>query len=268
MIEMDDKYMSLITEYLDGTLEGERKIEFDRCVKEGQIDMTEVEELSALNAQMTNAEKPEPSDRLSELFYQRLSEEKSKLNQTNQWQDIFSQISSLLFGSNKGRLAFGFAVLMIGLVAGRLFSGSIYNTQIDRLSSEMADMKEMMMMAMLDGESVTERLKGVQMSNGLVTKNQEVTDALFLTLNNDENTNVRLAALATLAEYAKDPAIREGLIKSIANQESPLVQVALAELMVELQESQALNEFENILNAETTPEDVKSALRQNLDKIM
>lgn len=106
------------------------------------------------------------------------------------------------------------------------------------------------------------------MSNGLVTKNGEVTDALFITLNNDQSTNVRLAALATLSEYAKDPAIREGLVKSITQQKSPLVQVALAELMVQLQESQAIKEFEPILNAENTPDDVKTALRQNLDKIM
>ena len=44
--------------------------------------------------------------------------------------------------------------------------------------------------------------------------------------------------------------------------------VAMAELMVELQESQAKQEFEPILNAENTPDDVKTALRENLDKIM
>ena len=106
------------------------------------------------------------------------------------------------------------------------------------------------------------------MSSGLVSENKDVTDALLLTLNNDENTNVRLAALASLAEYAEDPAIREGLVSSITQQKSPLVMVAMAELMVELQESKAKKEFEPILNAENTPDDVKSALRQNLDKIM
>lgn len=106
------------------------------------------------------------------------------------------------------------------------------------------------------------------MSNGIVSENRKVTDALFITLNSDESTNVRLAALATLAEYAQDPMIREGLIKSITQQRSPLVQVALAELMVDLQESQAKEEFESILNAENTPDDVKTVLRENLDKIM
>lgn len=264
---MDEKYMSLITEYIDGTLSEARREEFERYVKEGFIDIKEVEELAGLSVQMQESSMPQPSEAMRSNFYQMLSEENRKPEQLR-GRDILSELAQWLFANNRGRLAFGLSVLIIGLFMGRLFSNSSYNGQLENLSSQMADMKEVMMMTMLEGESVTQRLKGVQMSNGLVTKNSQVTDALFITLNNDESTNVRLAALATLSEFAKDPAIREGLVKSITQQKSPLVQVALAELMVELQESEAIKEFEPILNAENTPDDVKSALRQNLEKIM
>lgn len=267
-MEMDEKYMSLITDYIDGTLSHVRIQEFEGLVKEGLIDMREVDELAALQLQMSQVPELEPSATLSENFYKILATEKANLERKTQTSSQLDRFVQMLFGTNKGRLAFGVSLLMIGLIVGRLFTSSVYNGEIDKLSSEMADLKEVMMMALLDEQSVSQRLKGVQMSNGLISNNQEVTDALFLTLNNDENTNVRLAALTTLAAYAKDPAIREGLINSISKQKSPLVQVALAELMVELQESQAINEFETILNAENTPDDVKSALRQNLDKIM
>ena len=261
---MDDKYMSLITEYIDGTLTEARKEEFEGYVKDGFIDMKEVEELAGMQEHMLASPQPEPSELLRSNFYQMLSEESRKLEK----RDWAGQLMQALFSTNRGRLAFGFGVLIIGLFMGRVFTSNSYDDKLENLSSQVADMKEVMMMTMLEGESVTQRLKGVQMSNGLVSKNKDVTDALFLTLNNDENTNVRLAALATLSEYAKDPAIREGLIKSITQQKSPLVMVAMAELMVELQESQAKKEFEPILNAENTPDDVKTALRQNLDKIM
>ncbi|NVK85359.1 MAG: HEAT repeat domain-containing protein [Cytophagia bacterium] len=264
---MDDKYMSLITEYIDGTLTDARNQEFERYVKEGFIDMKEVEALAEFTGRMEEASQPEPSEALRSNFYQMLTEESRKLEKRSS-RDLFAEFIQALFSTNRGRLAFGFSVLVIGLFVGNLFSRSAYNGQMETLSSQMADMKEVMMMTMLEGESVTQRLKGVQMSNGMVSKNSEVTDALFITLNNDASTNVRLAALATLSEYAKDSAIREGLVKSITQQKSPLVQVALAELMVQLQESQAIKEFEPILNAENTPDDVKTALRQNLDKIM
>lgn len=264
---MDDKYMSLITEYIDGTLSGESKKEFDSYVQEGFIDMVEVEAMTALQGKMQESPQPEPSANMRSNFYQMLAEENRKVERKKSG-GYAGQFIQMLFASNRGRLAFGFSVLIVGLFAGRMLTSTAYNSQLEDLSSQMADMKEVMMMAMLEEESVAQRLKGVQMSNGMVTKNQEVTDALFLTLNNDENTNVRLAALATLSEYAKDPAIREGLIKSITQQKSPLVMVAMAELMVDLQESQAIKEFEPILNAENTPDDVKSALRQNLEKIM
>lgn len=266
-MEMDDKYMSLITEYIDGTLSEARRDEFEGYVKDGFIDLKEAEELAAMQKQMLQAPEPEPSDALRSNFYQMLAEENRKLEKRSS-RDLLSEFMQSLFSTNKGRLAFGFGVLMIGLFMGNVFSRSAYNGQVESLSNQMADMKEVMMMAMLDEESVSSRLKGVQMSNGLVSDNKEVTDALFITLNNDENTNVRLAALATLAEYVQDPQIREGLVKSIVQQRSPLVQVALAELMVDLQESQAVKEFESILNADNTPDDVKTALRENLDKIM
>jgi len=264
---MEEKYMSLITEYIDGTLSDARKQEFDSYVKEGFINMDEVRSMTLLQEKMQGSEEPIPSEDLSSIFYAQLAKEQERLEHRSS-SNFMSHISELIFTTGRGRLAFGFGVLVIGLVIGKLFTSSVYNSQLENLSNQMTDMKEVMMMSMLDEESVTSRLKGVQMSNGIVSENRKVTDALFITLNSDESTNVRLAALATLAEYAQDPMIREGIIKSITQQRSPLVQVALAELMVDLQESQAKEEFESILNAENTPDDVKTVLRENLDKIM
>lgn len=55
MMEMDDKYMSLITEYIDGTLTEVRREEFETYVKDGFIDMKELEELASMQEQMLQA---------------------------------------------------------------------------------------------------------------------------------------------------------------------------------------------------------------------
>lgn len=264
---MEEQYMSLITDYIDGNLTADRQREFDKYVAEGHIDMTEVDAIKALQGRMESAEVPEPPAAMSENFYTMLNEAKAqKSTDRNAWN--LDRIWQLLFGTNSGRLAFGMAVLAIGVVLGRGFSGSAYQNELKSLSNQMTEMQQMMSMAMLEEESVSERLKGVQMSSQLVSSNKEVTDAMFVTLNNDESTNVRMAALNLLAEYADDPNIREGLINSISEQESPLMQLALAELMVELQEPKAIEEFKEIIEGEYTPEEVKTTLRESVSKIM
>ena len=265
---MEEHYMSLITEYIDGDLSEARKKEFDSYVAEGHIDMEEVQAMVAMQVKMTEAEAPIPSEALSERFYGMLAAQKTE-TVSQPAESTFRKVWMLLFGTNQGRLAFGFAILIIGVVLGRTFSGAAYNRQLTQLSAQVADMQEMMMMSMLEEESVTERLKGVQMSSELAnTDKHTVTEAMFVTLNTDESTNVRMAALNLLAQYADDPKVREGLINSISNQESPLMQVALAELMVVLQEEKAKEAFKNIIEGEYTPEEVKTTLRENLEKIM
>lgn len=265
-MEREDKYMSLITDYMDGIFSGERLEEFNRYVSEGHIDKAELNEMMAFEGKFASADAPEPSKELTKNFYAMLGEEKAKLRtpKTVSFQEGLNQLLSTMFG----KMAFGLAVLVLGIVGGRLLSSQNYKGELNLLSNEMADMKEMMMMSMLEERSASKRLQGLQISSDLVSENQKITEAMFVTLNNDESTNVRLAALTILAAYADDPEIRAGLVNSITEQESPVMQVALAELMAELQEPKAKEEFQSILEGKYTPEEVKTTLRENLDRII
>jgi hypothetical protein len=261
-----EEHINLITDFIDGQLSPEGKIEFEKLIAKGEIDKSEVEAMANFKKEFTSTPEPIPSPNLKANFYRMLSEEQSK--QGVKTASLFDQLNAFLFGRTVGKLAFGLSLMIIGLVVGKNFLNNTYQTEISDLNSQMTEMKEMMMIAMLEKESVSDRLKGVQMSSELSSSNQKVIDALFLTLNNDRSANVRIASLNTLAEYANDPQIREGLINSIAQQKSPLVQVALATLMVELQEKKAVNEFNSILNDDFTPEEVKTSLKERIEKIL
>lgn len=258
--------MSLITEYMEGRLKGDRMTEFERYVADGHIDLDEIESLMGFAQKIEHTEAPTPSAQLTDNFYQMLAEEKA------QQKDAFIlRIKAFFDGflaTNQGKWAFATSILIIGLVLGRGFSGMNYEKKMDQLSGQMTEMQEMMALSMLEQESVGKRLQGVQMSSELVTTNEAVAAALLITLNNDESSNVRLAALHMLAEYRYDEQIRKGLINSIKNQDSPLVLLALAELMVELQEKKALKEFNGVIDSDQAPEELKTTLRENLDKIM
>lgn len=265
---MEEEKMSLITDYIDGTLSLEREKEFQQYVKEGHIEMEEVHAIINMQRMMGNAQVPMPSNKLSDNFYRMLSEEQQKSANKEIQESFFDLMNRLFFGTQMGKLAFGIGLLIIGVFAGNGFGSNKYEKQLSSLNTQMTDMQEMMMVSMLKESSVSDRLKGIQMSNELVTTNKTVTDALFMTLNNDESTNVRMAALNTLSVYANDPVIREGLIGSILKQESPLLQMALAELMVDLQEKKSIEPFKKIVGSDNTPEEIKTNLQESIDKII
>ena len=79
------------------------------------------------------------------------------------------------------------------------------------LGQEVSDLKELMMLSLLEKESATERLKAVSLTQEMDQASQKVTSALLQTLNNDDNVNVRLAALDALKPYSSDGNVRAGI---------------------------------------------------------
>jgi len=95
-----------------------------------------------------------------------------------------------------------------------------------------------------------------------------VTTALFKTLNEDSNVNVRLAALEALKPYVADDTVRQQLIASIAYQRSPLVQLALADLMVAIQEKKSVDALRKVLDNYNTPSEVKMVISKSIDVLI
>jgi hypothetical protein len=153
-------------------------------------------------------------------------------------------------------------------VGGYLINYFQPNPDVKELSNQISEMKEIMMLTMLEKESATDRLKAVSLSNDFDNASKKVTNALIQTLNNDPNVNVRLATLEALSQYAKNPDVRVELVKSIAHQDSPLVQIALAELMVALHEKSSIKEFRKLMEEQSTPKEVKEKLKESIDVLI
>jgi len=71
----------------------------------------------------------------------------------------------------------------------------------------------------------------------------KVLDALLHTLRYDNSVDVRLASLDALSRYGSRPEVRRGLIEALPGQQSPLVQVALIDLLVDLHDPNAVQQF-------------------------
>lgn len=254
------KIQKLLFRYNSGEARDEEIRELEALIAEGHVSLEDIEDFEKLQRNIWAMEMPEPSSSLNDRFYKMLGDEKRALSPV--WKTAFN------WNNLVPRFAFATLILLVGLTIGYLLrSPAQKEQQIEALGQEISELKEMMMLSMLEKESATDRLKAVNLTQGMDQASIKVTGALLQTLYNDENVNVRLAALDALKPFTRDSQIREALIRSIAHQKSPLVQVALAELMVALQEKAAIGELEKILKDSETPSDIKKKIQESIQVI-
>ena len=66
------------------------------------------------------------------------------------------------------------------------------------------------------------------------------------TLRYDGSVDVRLAALNALSRYGNQPTVRTGLREALQDRQSPLVQVALIDMLVEMRDSGAVQQLQKL----------------------
>ena len=264
---MDREILDILAlDYIEGKLEGDQQRKFDEAVRNGELDLDELNKIKESSLSYEQLPLPEPSERLKSAFFDSLEKAQATYDaRLGFWQRVTNPFLKLGWTEGQVRMAFGTVLLLAGIGIGLIISPSgRYSGQLETLTTEVQDMREMMMLTLLDKESVSERLRAVSISEELGEVNETVVTALFQTLDNDDNVNVRLATLDVLEKYANYPTVRERLVQSINGQDSPLVLMALAETMVRLQEKSSVEEFRGVLDNENTPEEVKQKIKESI----
>ena len=126
------------------------------------------------------------------------------------------------------------------------------------------EMKEQQLLNGIDDESASERIKAVSYAEQMASPDQKVIDALFNSLNNDKNVNVRLAALYSLARFADRHTVRDSLVSSLGLQTEPIIQVVLINLLAEKRERKAIGPIKEIMTNKKTLKEVKDAAQKSL----
>lgn len=201
-------------------------------------------------------ERPEPSAQMDARFYAMMAAETSKQPKEK---PILSLAHWLVNGWQVG-----LASLFIGLLVGWWLLPSRQQSQdIKQLSSEIADMKTMMMLTLIEQPKAQDRIQAVSLSTQLDGSDERVINVLISTLNYDENLNVRLSALESLSSFGKKPMVRKALVQAIAWQENPLLQVAIADVLVQIQAKNSIDELEK-LKESIKDEMVKEHLEESI----
>jgi len=125
--------------------------------------------------------------------------------------------------------------------------------EIAALQSELASMRQLVVLSLLQQQSASERLQGVSYS-AQAQSDPKVLEALLHTLRYDTSDGVRLAALDALARHGSQPMVRSGLLDALQPQQSPLVQVALIDQLVAWRDKGAVPQIRKVQqNPELNP---------------
>ncbi len=255
-------------EYLSGTMNEEDSASFMQSLTAHPEFKNVFEGLHETWNEIDRLPVPEPSTEMDSKFYEVLNSYEHKEGKIKTFGDRLQALFEALW---RPQLAYGLLLLAIGLGAGYYLnsdSTDIPPQTVVRTDSETEEVREKLVLTLLEQPSANKRLQGINEANKIRKVDETVMKALLQTLNNDPNVNVRLAAIESLTNYLDSPMVREGLVQSIVSQESPIVQVTLANLMVALQEKKSIEPFKKLIRSKELDTSVKKKLESSIKEII
>lgn len=127
----------------------------------------------------------------------------------------------------------------------------------EQINKENNQQKEILFASLNNMESASTRIAAAMQAYKMNKADKEIVDALLSTMQNDPNTNVRLAALEALVKFHREPYVKKQLTASLKKQKDPLVQVELIQVLTKMKQTGILNELEKLVKDANTNEAVK-----------
>lgn len=253
-------------DYLSGAMSKAERLKFKGFLEKNANHQKAYDGLMATWKLMEELETPEPSQKMDEVFFGMLHGEIQHHQQKSGWGAFLDG----LMGIFRPQLAYGLLLLGLGLGIGYFMNSSSESVEPEMVvaDEETDDVRQKLVLTLLEQPSANQRLQGVSEANKFENVDEMVVKALLQTLNNDSNVNVRLAAIESLTNYVDIPQVRQGLVQSIPHQESPILQITLANLMVALQEKQSVEPFKKLLKEKQLDTTVKKKIEHSIESII
>jgi len=175
----------------------------------------------------------------------------------------------ILHGRLALQLGFAAGLLVVGLVFGfALGSRTAGNGDLVQLREEVHHLRNLVAVSLLQQESASERLKGVSWSSKLAQRDPDIRSALLNTMKYDHNVNVRLAALEAISRDINSQSVRNEIIRALPAEKSPLMQLALADVLVRINDAEAREALRQALSRPDLHPDVRKRIRQGIQLIL
>lgn len=238
-----DRVRQLMTEYLDGRLGAEAE-EGVAAHLDGCADCRrEVSELGGVWSGLGSLPELEPAAGTRRRFFEMLEAYQAG-QAAGRVERVRQSHRAWGFGWHPAwQAALAASLLLAGVLGGRFSaprSGVDSSTEVTQLEGEMRNLRQLVAISMLQQQSPASRLRGVSYAYQIEQPGGEVEQALLRAVNHDANVNVRLSAVDALARLSANPAVRRALADAIPAQESPLVKVALMDVLVDARAPEAI----------------------------
>lgn len=262
-------YREMFLDRNDGLLSAGKQVELQQHLDSCDACRKEMAAMQLVWDRLEEVAVPEPSDEMGLRFQAMLNDFKQAENQRRSRGSLAERINKLW--QLQYRMPLAYVLLAIVLGIGATFwlahKGS-QERQLQTLQKQVHELKQTMMLAMLDNPLASERIKAVSYTGDIRHPDKKVLEALLETLNNDPNVNVRLSTLEALSQLGNYPEVRLGLIQSITTQDSPLVQTAIADVMLKLQEKRSVKPFKELLKQKDLDGDVRDKIKTTITKLI
>jgi hypothetical protein len=168
------------------------------------------------------------------------------------------------------------ALLTVGLLIGHQYRtsstvseqvASAQVTEFNQMRNELHDMRQMVAISLLQQQSASERMKGVSWSNQIDQPNAELLNTLMDTLMHDPNVNVRLSTVDALKKFGESQVVRKGVLQVLARQDAPMVQVALIDYVVDMQDKESIDALKQLAQNTSVNESVRQKAEWGLEHL-
>jgi len=161
------------------------------------------------------------------------------------------------------------ALLLVGFGGGVLYEKeSSPRHEVSALKEEVGEVKRLLMMNQLQQVSASERIMAVREVATDASLDSQVLEALIYTLNADPNANVRLASVEALSHFVEDSAAAAALQASLNQQENPLVQIAILDVLIQRKQKDAVDEIRLFLQQDDLAQEVREQAEIGLSRLM
>lgn len=249
-------------DFIEGSLPQEEEKGFKKHITNCKNCKKNLDDTIILLKSFNNIPTQKPSPKVSANFYKMLAEEKQL------------QTKVIPISKNKSinyKTAFQIAASFLLLFSGYFFGTyKMQNTnkEIATLINETKQLKQNMMLAMIDNRSPSKRIKAVNFTEEIEKPDTKVLNALIDRLKFDSNINVRLAAVEALSKFTKIELVKTTLINTLTTEKNPSIQIEIIQILVKIQEKRALVPMQNLLDKPETPDFVKDQITSGISNLI
>jgi hypothetical protein len=243
-----EKIESMLIDYIDNKLNSVDRHHVEQELVRNPEAYKLYEELKEVMHLMDRSARIEPSQKLKNNFESFLADEMKAEKKTK----------TVFFTPSLYKVAAAIALLILCGIVGFYIKKQNDIIAENNKDLEILKMQTQQMMAMIgNDQSASQRIQGVNVSLNFNKPDDAIVQALVKTMNEDPNSNVRLAALEALSRFMDEKQVRQELVKSLGKQKDPIVQIQLIQLLVKMKEKGVVDDLQKIVDDEETMHAVK-----------